>query len=96
MQRDLDGNQSYSQTKGVKFELQSTQLEIIGNPVVNGILQLQLSGSTKEEARFYTAEGKLLMRKNLIPGMNSIELHRFAKGVYLLKMGSISKRIVVQ
>lgn len=96
MQRDLDGNQSYSQTKGVKFELQSTQLEIIGNPVVNGILQLQLSGATKEEARFYTAEGKLLMRKNLIPGMNSIELHRFAKGVYLLKMGSISKRIVVQ
>jgi len=96
LQRDLDGRQSYSDIRMVKFDRNNFSIQILGNPVTNGQLQLQNNYQTSQQVVMYSSEGKLILKTTLFAGINTIDVSRYAKGVYWLQADSWLGKIVVQ
>ena len=81
-QRDTDGNYSFSSIKALRFGGKPDRLIILGNPVVNGVLQLNV-----REARtiaIKSIDGRLLFAGQLTPGNQQINIQHLAAGTYLL------------
>jgi hypothetical protein len=95
LQADLNGKQSYSDIKSVRFNASSI-FTIIGNPVTNAVLQVQMNSSAPVFMSLYSSDGKLLLQKNILPGINTVDMSRYAKGMYWIKAGEQSEKISVQ
>jgi len=67
---------------------------ILGNPVINNVLTLQVNMATS--LAFYTANGKLLWREQVNAGTKTIDVSRYAKGTYLLKTITTTHKVVIQ
>ncbi len=71
--------------------LDETELKIYPNPFVSFII---IEASTDEEAIIYDVTGKELMRINIGSGKNKIETSGMQKGIYLLKYGTETYKII--
>jgi hypothetical protein len=96
LQRDLDNRSSYSQVQQLKFDEQNALFEIITNPVQNGVLQILVNQSVSQPINLLSNDGKLIWSKQLAPGVHSLDLSSYAKGMYLLKAGKITEKLVLQ
>lgn len=96
LQTDLNGGTTYSEIRTLKFSLSVSPLTVIGNPVVNGLLQIQFSGTVQQPAALYDADGKLLLRMDLKPGLNNVDVSKCAKGIYWLRTADQSKKLGIQ
>jgi hypothetical protein len=67
---------------------------ILGNPVTNDVLTLQVNMPTR--LAFYTADGKLLWQEQVNAGTKTIDVSRYAKGIYLLKTITTTQKVVIQ
>ena len=94
LQRDLDGKSALSAVKTVTFDGTVNGLRILGNPVTNGILQLELG--TPATISIFNMQGLQLLQQKLGAGKQSILLSKFAKGSYTLKSGTETKLFVIQ
>jgi hypothetical protein len=91
LQKDLDGKFSYSQIRKVNMKTNTNVVSIQNNPVINGVLQLQLSESTK--LSLYNSVGAIVWEKQFSAGTQSVDVSGLAKGIYLL--GSVTETIQV-
>lgn len=82
LQRDVDGGYQYSHVQTVRFASSSERLLILGNPVVNGILEVNVRQKTNISMK--SMSGTVLLRKQLLPGKNQIDIHQLAAGTYIL------------
>ncbi|MFL5746749.1 MAG: SprB repeat-containing protein [Niastella sp.] len=94
IQTDLDGKISYSEVKVINLSEDYAAFTIPGNRISNGVLQVQVHKTTT--ISFYEVSGKLLWIKQLTPGLKSIDVSSYAKGVYLLNADGKAKRILIQ
>lgn len=94
LQRDMDGNYSYSETRRLEFTYRNLPFIVLANPVTDGLLKLQISTSTV--LSLYSYNGALLWTKQVNPGTEMINMQRYAKGTYFLKAFGEAKKIVVQ
>ena len=94
LQEDNDGRYSYSKVVSVSFHLPQVAFAVIANPVINGQLQLKVYNTTV--MNIYNAGGSLLFKQQLAEGTITINLSRYAKGVYWLQAGSYVQKIVLQ
>jgi hypothetical protein len=94
LQTDLDNRNSYSEIRTLKFTTDDVPFIIIGNPVTNNILSVQVNRTTG--LAFYTAEGKLLWQELVNAGTKNIDVSRYAKGTYFLKADFASEKVVIQ
>lgn len=92
LQRDLDGRSSFS--KIITLHTAAATVHILGNPVTDDKLRLQLSKSAV--ISLYTVEGRMLKQVTLGEGLREIQVGHFARGVYLLKTGTETMRFAVQ
>lgn len=92
-QTDLDGKVTYSDTRSVSFS-SSAAFSIITNPVENNVLQI--NAAKQLTVSVYTAEGKMVLTKNLNTGITNIPLTKYGKGVFIVKGEKLSYRIVVK
>ncbi len=93
-QTDVDSRYSYSPVRMLSFTKTLQPLTILGNPVNNDVLTLQVNTATS--LAFYTADGKLLWREQVNEGIKTIDVSRYAKGIYLLKTISTTQKVVIQ
>jgi hypothetical protein len=93
-QTDVDSRYSYSPVRMLSFTKTLQPFTILGNPVTNGALTLQVNISTS--LAFYTADGKLLWKKQVNAGTKAIDVSRYAKGTYFLKMITTTQKVVIQ
>ncbi len=93
-QRDLDGQSSYSSTRTLFFNTKGSVITLFQNPVVSGTLQFNLSDS--RWVSFYSSDGKIIWRKFMNAGVQSADVSRLAKGIYILVTDAGSERILVQ
>ncbi|HEY8387798.1 MAG TPA: hypothetical protein VIK74_04300 [Parasegetibacter sp.] len=82
LQRDIDGQFSFSDVKTVNFEGSKTTLTILGNPVVNGTLKFRLEG--KANVMLKTLQGRTVYNMPLQGGLHEIGIQHLASGTYLL------------
>jgi hypothetical protein len=93
-QTDVDGRDSYSRVRTLSFTRDLQPFAILGNPVTNGVLTLQVNIATS--LAFYRADGKLLWQEQVNAGTKTIDVGGYAKGVYLLKTISTTQKVVIQ
>jgi hypothetical protein len=94
MQTDLDGKTSYSEVRVINLPGDNAAFTIAGNMISNGVLQLQVHQTTV--ISLYEAGGRLLWVKQFTPGLQSIDVSRNAKGIYLLKTKEKAQKIFIQ
>jgi hypothetical protein len=94
LQTEINNRNSYSIIRTLKFTNDDEPFIIIGNPVTNGILTIQVN--TPTGLAFYTADGKLLWQEQVSAGTKFIDVSRFAKGTYFLKANNASQKVVIQ
>ena len=92
LQTDIDGRTNYSEQRIINFT--DNEFLLMNNPVTSGNLQLLLS--KKMQLSFYNAAGKLLRQMELNAGSQSIDVSRYAKGIYLLKGNNSSHKLIIQ
>lgn len=92
LQTDIDGRINYSEQRIINFT--ANEFLLMKNPVTNGNLQLLLS--KKMQLSFYNVTGKLLWQKELNAGSESIDVSRYAKGIYILKGNNSSHKLIIQ
>ena len=95
-QTDLDGRQSYSDTRWVQLDPAQGFRQVLVNPVRNGQLMLQIRQGAPQTVRLLDSQGKLIWVRQLSEGIHSIPLPGLPKGVYLLQAGTQSERVLLQ
>lgn len=95
-QTDFNNVSSYSAIRTVVVTASIKPVKILNNPVVNGLLQLQVNTSTTQQVSFYTADGRLLWSRQLAWGAHSMDVGALNRGVYLLKTGTQSEKVLVR
>lgn len=93
-QTDKDAKQHYSETRNVRFSSAVSSFVVLGNPVTNGLLKLQLNEQEPVRAGLYGAKGELLLSVELKSGINTIDVSRFTPGMYWLRTADESKKIM--
>lgn len=93
-QTDVDSRYSYSPIRMLSFTMALQPFIILGNPVTNALLILQINMATS--LAFYTADGKLLWQEQVNTGTKTIDVSRYAKGTYFIKTISTTQKVVIQ
>ena len=94
LQTEMDNRYSYSAIRTLKFTKNDEPFTIIGNPVTNDVLTVQVNIATS--LALYTADGKLLWQEQVNAGTKTINVSRYAKGAYLLHANSTAQKVVIQ
>ena len=94
LQTDMDNRNSYSDLRVLKFTTTDESFSIIGNPVTNDILTVQVNTATS--LALYTTDGKLMWQEQVNAGTKYIDVSRYAKGTYLLRTNSTAQKVVIQ
>jgi hypothetical protein len=66
----------------------------MANPVGNGVLQVEINNATPMS--LYSPDGRLLWEKQMNTGLQSIDISRYGKGIFLLKTKETTEKILVQ
>ncbi|PWT94109.1 MAG: hypothetical protein C5B54_00530 [Acidobacteria bacterium] len=82
---DLNGNFEYSKTLAMKMDCRKAQMFVYPNPVKD-LLNVNITNSQGVIAKMFDGNGKLIYTGNMISGSNTINMGKFAKGTYLLKL----------
>jgi len=93
-QTDVDRRYSYSPVKMLSFTSTLQPFTILGNPVANDVLTIQVNKAAS--LAFYSANGNLLWQEQVNAGTKSIDVSRYAKGTYLLQSNNTTQRVVIQ
>ena len=94
LQTDIDYRYSYSEVRTVMFTKADIPFTIIGNPVTNGLLTVKINTATN--LALYTIDGKLVWLEQVNAGIQNIDVSRYAKGTYLIKIDSKTQKIEIQ
>ncbi len=93
MQTDKDGKSSLS--KVIKINLDQINAgRILSTYITDNRIRLQLDKPT--DIALFTAEGRLLMKRKLAAGQQVINVSNYTKGIYLLKLGEHSEKIMIK
>ena len=93
-QTDSDNHYSYSPIRTVVFISAGQSFAILGNPVTNGTLLVQVYTDTP--LSLYTADGKLLWEQSLNAGLKNIDVSRYSMGTYFLRSANKTEKVVIQ
>ena len=94
LQNDMDNRSSYSGVRTLKFTTAAEDFTIIGNPVTNNVLTVQVNASIN--LALYTTDSKLLWQQQVNAGTKTIDVSRYAKGTYLLKANNTAQKVLIQ
>ena len=95
LQTDIDGKSSTSDIRTVQFtNAGDAVFTVMDNPVRNGQLKLRLN--IPATLSLYNTNGKLLWKRQLNAGSQQLDVSDYSKGIYLLKSGESTRRIVIR
>jgi hypothetical protein len=94
-QTDIDGRLSYSDVKFVQFSNQASGwFTLQTNPVLDKTIHLQVR--TPATFSIYTASGKLVKQQQAAAGKVKIDMNAFAAGIYFIKTGSQTEKVMIK
>lgn len=93
-QRDHDEKFSLSTVKVIQFDGSSVKWALLGNPVVNRLLQISVSENTTVLLK--SIEGRTLITKQVTPGKYQINVQHLSAGTYFLMVNNEVKRVLIR
>jgi len=93
-QVDRDGRYSYSDVRAVQMDNDTRSFEVMANPLTNKTLQI--TTGTAQTLSLFGSDGKRIWSKVFSAGRHTIHLDHVATGIYFLKAGNYSEKIIVQ
>lgn len=94
LQTDIDGGAHYSKVVRVYKKTAAAPVKLVSeNPVTGG--SLELHAQTATTADIFDASGKKRMHLSLQEGSNKIDVSALARGIYLLRSGTATTKIVI-
>lgn len=94
LQRDNDGAESFSKIIQARMGQSNDLFKIIGNPVVDGVLKVQMSRATT--LSIFNANGVLVLQKQVSEGLQQIPVTILGKGNYFLKGDNQTEKFLIQ
>ena len=97
---DMDGKYTSSLIRKVLFDVTPWHIELLGNPVRNGKLEIKVTMARPKDIlptlNLYTVDGKLLWTNQASEGTQFINVSSYPKGTYLLRANEKTLRFVIQ
>lgn len=95
LQRDWDNQQKYSEVRFLDFSPDEVSPNVIIGSVVSGRLIIQLKSMTPQTLQLFSSDGRVILRRTITKGVNAIDLTSIPKGVYILQMGLLNRKLVL-
>ncbi len=92
-EKDLDGTIQYSKVIVVNTGSEES-LRVYPNPATGGTLTIQMPAAGFIQV--FNASGTLVVKKQLEAGTQQINISTLSKGIYFIKAGNASSRVVVK
>ncbi len=92
-QVDADGKSTFSKIITVGNGGEAATITVLGNPVSNGQLSIQISQPLN--LMLFSADGKLVKQQQAVAGTHNINVNGLSKGLYTLLAGTQAKRIII-
>jgi hypothetical protein len=94
VQRDFEGESSYSEIRKVKFStgMAANDVQILGNPIQMN--ELALITPIDQDIALYSMVGQLCWDKHLAAGSHTVDVSFLPKGTYLLQTSTTSHKVV--
>jgi hypothetical protein len=94
LQRDFDGESSYSEIRKIEFTTERNEytLQVLGNPIRTN--KLTFSTSIHQNISLYSATGYFYWQKILEAGSHYIDVSFLPKGTYFLKTKTTNYKLV--
>ncbi len=96
-QVDMDGKYAYSPVQEVNFTAGQPVLQLLQNPVSNGLLQFTVTtgagANNNYKVQLYDIRGRLVIKQDAYTGVNTIYVQPLPAGVYLLELVQDGKAI---
>jgi len=93
LQRDIDDKFSYSKIVSIIFNEPGADLQVYPNPVQD---QLTIFLAESQLVRLVNAAGATVWKGQLPAGRNTMPVHTYSTGVYVLTAGMQSQRVLIQ
>jgi hypothetical protein len=93
---DRDESQRYSSIRSLQFDRSFKRFEVLGNPVGNGTLSIQINPAENQTLQLFNNAGQLIWSKVFAQGFHSAKVGNQPKGIYWLKAADQSEKIMVQ
>jgi hypothetical protein len=95
-QLDIDGNYTYSEIRSIYWNNNDQPFKVLGNPLVSGKLQVQISQPNNQRLKLFTSDGRLIWTRQFAVGTHSINVSQLSKGIYVLQTDNYSEKILLQ
>ena len=93
LQRDLDGKFSYSKIVSIVFDEPGPDFLVYPNPA-DKLATIYLSEAS--EVSLINSAGSVVWKSKLPAGRNQLPLEKFSSGVYIIRAGKSSQRLIIQ
>lgn len=93
LQRDLDGQFSYSKIASLIYDEPGADVIVYPNPAA---ASLTIYLAEKQNVKLVNVAGATIWKGSLTAGRNQLNLTQFAKGIYWVVTESVKKQIVIQ
>lgn len=94
-QQDLNGNVHYSVIKQLRLSMIENTVDILSNPVENGLLKILVHNRT-QLISLINSSGQTVWQQQVAAGVHTIPVGAFTKGVYLLRTENRTERILIK
>ncbi|MBK8301676.1 MAG: hypothetical protein IPK90_14880 [Chitinophagaceae bacterium] len=94
VQRDIDGRTDISIVRQLLFTNGIPALQLIGNTVTDGKLQLRINEPAL--LQIIGSNGQVLLSKMMSAGTQSIDVSGYASGIYHLRYKNIATKLLIQ
>lgn len=100
IETDIEERQNYSVVQKIFIAPTHSLVELLGNPVTNGMLVLRVNLTKPNDKapflKLYTNDGKLLIKQQAVAGINYMNVNGYAKDAYLLQANSTTIKFLIQ
>jgi hypothetical protein len=94
IQRDMDGQETMSKTLSVYVESAGNRMVVYPTMVTAGIVYVKVAKA--DHVFIYNSNGALVQSQRSNEGLNTIQVGHLGKGIYYVRSGTETTRIIVQ
>jgi len=94
LQRDNDGKESFSKTVSISVNEATARISVYPTAVTSGMVNVQLP--VAEQIFLFNGIGSMVLSQNGVSGLNTISVGHLGRGIYYLRAGNETVKILIQ
>ena len=95
-QNDVDAKFTYSEIRVVTQAVLKESFQLLQNTGSGKVLRIQINQRDGLPVSLFNAEGRLVWKKALTQGVHNIQMNQVPQGIYFLRAGRYSERVLLR